>query len=79
MDNYFGGFTKDQLDGAFDRVAEPDWKDAGWALVDVDEIPLMRAAIVVNLAVEPRFKEVDPEENDGVWLMDWDAYAGVCK
>ena len=79
MDNYFEGFTKEELDKAFAKVAEPDWKDAGWALIDVDDIPLMRAAIVVNLAVEPRFKEVDPEEGDGVWLMDWDGYAGVCR
>ena len=78
MDDYFAGFTKDQLDEAFGRICDADWKKAHWALIDVDEVPLMRAAIVVNLAVEPRLKEVDPEENDGVWLIDWDDYAGVC-
>lgn len=78
MENFFGGFTKAQLDEAFGRVAEPDWKDAGWALIDVDEKPLMRAAIVVNLAVEPEFQEVDPEEGDGQWMMTWGPYAGVC-
>ena len=41
----FKGFTQDQLDKAFAKVAEPDWRDPIWAVVDRDEVPVTCAAI----------------------------------
>lgn len=70
----FEGFTEEELGKAFDRVKEPDWRDPVWALIDVDDIPLVGAAIRYFTATEPQFQEVDPEEGDGQWIVKADGY-----
>ena len=69
VDEVFAGFAKGDLEQAFDKICEPDWKDPIWALIDVDDIPVVKAAIQFFTATEPEFQEVDPEEGDGQWIV----------
>jgi len=57
--NSFKGFTQEQLDAAFAKVAEPDWRDPIWAVVDRAEVAVACAAIEFFTATTAVVKDLE--------------------
>jgi hypothetical protein len=57
--NGFKGFTQEQLDAAFAKVAEPDWREPIWAVVDREEVSVVCAAIEFFTATTAVVKDLE--------------------
>ena len=55
----FMGFSEPQLHAAFMKVAEPDWRDPIWAVVDRDDVDVTVAAICYFTATNPVVKDLE--------------------
>jgi len=55
----FKGFTQEQLDAAFAKVAEPDWREPIWAVVDREEVSVVCAAIEFFTATTAVVKDLE--------------------